>query len=65
MSQRLFWGTVKEFSDGAVAALTALMHEPYPKDPSTSGVATIDFDDLATAAAGAQAACIQVPSADF
>lgn len=59
-SGRVFWGSLKEFSDGSLGSSTALMHEPYTNDPSTRGLAVIDFDDLGSAIADANAACLQV-----
>ena len=60
VSEHVFWGGLKEFSDGTIGALTALMHEPYKSDNTTRGIQLIDFDDLAAAVAGAEASCLQV-----
>eukprot|EP00887_Chlorella_sp_A99_P005517 scaffold1.g5517.t1 len=57
---RLFWGGVKEFADGSLGSRTALMHEPYSDDPSTSGTTTVDRQALARMVEGADAAGLQV-----
>ena len=60
VSEHVFWGGLKEFSDGTVSAKTALMYNPYLTDNSTRGMQLIDFDELAVAVAGAEASCLQV-----
>ena len=62
-SQRLFWGPLKAFSDGALGSATALMHEPYTHLPHTSGFATIDFQELAELIGNAAETCLQVCTA--
>lgn len=59
-SEHVFWGTLKEFSDGSLGSGTALMHQPYTNDASTSGLATVHFDQLADAIEEASRACLQV-----
>ena len=46
MSNRVFWGGLKDFSDGSLGASTALMHQPYERDSSTCGMAVHDFSNL-------------------
>ncbi|KAK9832465.1 hypothetical protein WJX74_011007 [Apatococcus lobatus] len=45
-SGRVFWGGLKDFSDGSLGASTALMHQPYMQDSSTCGMAVHDFAKL-------------------
>ena len=59
-SGRLSWGPLKEFADGALGSATALMHEPYTHQPHTSGLATMDFAELAQLVGNASEACLQV-----
>ena len=59
-SGRLSWGPLKEFADGALGSATALMHEPYTHQPHTSGLATMDFAELAQLVENASEACLQV-----
>ena len=59
---RLFWGGLKEFSDGSLGSGTALMHEPYTNQPSTSGIRTIDYGLLEDKIGKADAAGLQVIS---
>lgn len=35
---RLHWGGLKDFADGSLGSRTALMHQPYADDPSSTGV---------------------------
>ena len=35
---RLHWGGLKDFVDGSLGSRTALMHQPYTDDPSSTGV---------------------------
>jgi len=44
---RLRRGTVKVFADGSMGAGSAWFYEPYTDDPSTSGLAMYDGDELA------------------
>lgn len=45
-SNRVFWGGLKDFSDGSLGASTALMHQPYEGGSTTCGMAVHDFGDL-------------------
>ena len=57
---RLHWGGVKDFVDGSLGSRTALMHEPYADDPSTSGVRLTDQKVLQQLVTEAHAAGLQV-----
>ena len=59
-SQRLSWGPLKEFSDGALGSATALLHQPYTHQPHTAGLAVIDFAELSQLIGNASQACLQV-----
>ena len=59
-SQRLFWGPLKAFADGALGSATALMYEPYAHQPHTRGLATLHFGELARLIANASESCLQV-----
>ncbi len=39
----VFWGGLKDFSDGSLGASTALFHQPYEGTRDTFGVAVHDF----------------------
>lgn len=39
-------GIVKGLLDGSLGSRTALFHEPYTDDPSTSGITMVELDDL-------------------
>lgn len=44
--ERVWWGGVKAFVDGSLGSRTAWFHEPYQDDPSTSGIAVSDLEEL-------------------
>ena len=57
---RLFWGGVKAFSDGSLGSRTALMHQPYADDASSSGMRATPLDELRQLVLQADAAGLQV-----
>lgn len=54
------WGAVKGLADGSLGSRTALFHDPYTDDPSTSGVRILPFDELTAAVADADKAGLHV-----
>ena len=57
---RLHWGGVKDFVDGSLGSRTALMHQPYTDDPTTSGVRLTDQKALKQLMTEAHQAGLQV-----
>lgn len=57
---RLFWGGVKAFSDGSLGSRTALMHQPYTDDTSSSGMRATPLPELRSLVQKADAAGLQV-----
>ena len=57
---RLHWGGVKDFVDGSLGSRTALMHQPYADDSTTSGVRLTDQKVLKQLMTDAHQAGLQV-----
>lgn len=56
----LRWGAVKGIADGSLGSRTALFHDPYTDDHSTTGVRVMPLDELKEAVTGADKAGLQV-----
>lgn len=57
---RLYWGGLKDFADGSLGSQTALMHQPYASDPSSSGIRLTPQETLQELVAAADMAGLQV-----
>ncbi|KAK9682800.1 hypothetical protein RND81_10G097200 [Saponaria officinalis] len=60
VSQWLYLGGVKAFSDGSLGSNSALFYEPYVDNPETSGIQVMDLDSLTNMTLSADNSGLQV-----